>query len=236
MRVLSGTSRSPIRVGAIVLAGAALLAGCAQAAPTGSLAPEPVTASAGAVGPTVSLAPQLSASAPEPIPTASVVPTATLPTATSVPTPSAVPTPTAVPTSSAVPTRRAPSPTARATTKPSTRATTPPGGANPLAKLLDVPKGFTLPPGAKIQRAVTTGASSAVALSAPPAPVAVAYLRAELKRLGYTQLLVKKSGVITAYAYRSGNSVISLSGGQANGVSITAIVFAKVAATPKPSS
>lgn len=234
MRVLPGTSRTSIRAGAIVLAGAALLAGCAQASPAGSLAPKPATASAGAAGPTGSLAPEPSASAVEPIPTASVVPTATLPTATSLPTPSAAPAPSTV--SSAVPTRRAPSPSARATPKPSTRASTPPGAANPLAKLLNVPKGFTLPPGAKIQRAVTTGASSAVALSAPAAPVAVKYLRAELKRLGYTQLLVKKSGVVTAYAYRSGSSIISLSGGQANGVSVTAIVFAKVAATPKAST
>ena len=56
-----------------------------------------------------------------------------------------------------------------------------------------------------------------------------------LARLGYTQIITKTSGSITAYGYKKGDSLVSLSGGNIGGLSLTAIIFASAAGPPAES-
>ncbi len=100
-------------------------------------------------------------------------------------------------------------------------------GHDPLAGLPGVPAGFTLPPGYEVLKSKPLDGGTEVLLTAPKVAVSIPYLRAELTRRGYEQVLQKKTGSITAWAYRKGTSIISVSGGVVDEVNATALVFAK---------
>ncbi len=120
----------------------------------------------------------------------------------------------------------APSPSRPATPSAGTHPPQQPGH-NPLTGLPGVPAGFTLPPGYDVLKTKALDGGTEVLLTAPKVAVSIPYLRAELTRRGYEQVLQKKSGAITAWAYRKGSSIISVSGGVVDEVNATAVVFAK---------
>jgi len=207
-----------------VAVGSSLLAGCAQ----GSAGAADVGPSASATG-SQSAGPQSGApdsTAPVPSGPAS---TGAASTAESTPgTSMSAPSTVSAGPSGAAPTAgsAAPSPTRPATPSAGTHPSQQPGH-DALTGLPGVPAGFTLPPGYEILKSKPLDGGTEVLLTAPRVAVSIPYLRAELTRRGYEQVLQKRSGAITAWAYRKGSSIISVSGGVVDEVNATAVVFAK---------